>query len=299
MFCNDCGKQIEAGAAFCTSCGKSQQQTQSAAPQTGMVAANQSGYHGLLAANDMAQNVKHFDALFTQIAVSENGYIAVYYPYEPATKKSMWSAAAPEIPEKLELFHISQINDFDIDVDGDETTRVSGGAGGAIVGGLLGGAVGSVIGSSLTSGKVKSTTTITDVTLIVNTKDFNNPRVEIPLHRRPRPKQLWRDRYPFALRQYLCAKGVYLSKEGLKIAKEVYGLKNNDDPNIQPNIAQIEELGSTLTQMLAAQQQSELAAAAAPQLSSADELVKFKSLLDSGVITKEEFDAKKKQLLGL
>lgn len=34
-------------------------------------------------------------------------------------------------------------------------------------------------------------------------------------------------------------------------------------------------------------------------LSPADELKKFKDLLDSGVITQEEFDAKKKQLLGL
>lgn len=34
-------------------------------------------------------------------------------------------------------------------------------------------------------------------------------------------------------------------------------------------------------------------------LSSADELKKYKELLDSGVITQEEFDAKKKQLLGL
>lgn len=33
--------------------------------------------------------------------------------------------------------------------------------------------------------------------------------------------------------------------------------------------------------------------------SAADELKKFKELLDSGVITQEEFDAKKKQLLGL
>ncbi|MCI5905492.1 MAG: SHOCT domain-containing protein [Oscillospiraceae bacterium] len=33
--------------------------------------------------------------------------------------------------------------------------------------------------------------------------------------------------------------------------------------------------------------------------SSADELKKFKDLLDSGVITQEEFDAKKKQILGL
>jgi len=36
----------------------------------------------------------------------------------------------------------------------------------------------------------------------------------------------------------------------------------------------------------------------APQ-SNADELKKFKELLDMGVITQEEFDAKKKQLLGL
>ncbi len=38
--------------------------------------------------------------------------------------------------------------------------------------------------------------------------------------------------------------------------------------------------------------------AAAPQ-SSADELKKYKELLESGAITQEEFDAKKKQLLGL
>ena len=39
--------------------------------------------------------------------------------------------------------------------------------------------------------------------------------------------------------------------------------------------------------------------APAPQSNSMDDLVKLKSLLDSGIITQEEFDAKKKQLLGL
>ena len=37
----------------------------------------------------------------------------------------------------------------------------------------------------------------------------------------------------------------------------------------------------------------------APVASAADEIMKFKGLLDAGVITQEEFDAKKKQLLGL
>ena len=48
--------------------------------------------------------------------------------------------------------------------------------------------------------------------------------------------------------------------------------------------------------------EKEKTANSAPQaspVSSADEILKFKSLLDSGIITQEEFDAKKKQLLGL
>lgn len=36
-----------------------------------------------------------------------------------------------------------------------------------------------------------------------------------------------------------------------------------------------------------------------PAISSAEEIAKFKQLLDQGIITQEEFDAKKKQLLGL
>ena len=39
--------------------------------------------------------------------------------------------------------------------------------------------------------------------------------------------------------------------------------------------------------------------APAPTSSTADELKKFKDLLDAGIITQEEFDVKKKQLLGL
>lgn len=45
--------------------------------------------------------------------------------------------------------------------------------------------------------------------------------------------------------------------------------------------------------------QGQIASTSAPTISAADELKKFKELLDSGIITQEEFDAKKKQLLGL
>ncbi|WP_067838316.1 SHOCT domain-containing protein [Amphibacillus sediminis] len=46
-------------------------------------------------------------------------------------------------------------------------------------------------------------------------------------------------------------------------------------------------------------QQSEPASTAESTTSEADELIKFKELLDAGVITEEEFAAKKKQILGL
>lgn len=39
--------------------------------------------------------------------------------------------------------------------------------------------------------------------------------------------------------------------------------------------------------------------AAQKPLSTASEIMEFKKLLDAGIITQEEFDAKKKQLLGL
>ena len=45
--------------------------------------------------------------------------------------------------------------------------------------------------------------------------------------------------------------------------------------------------------------QEQITSTSAPTISAADELKKFKELLDSGIISQEEFDAKKKQLLGL
>lgn len=52
---------------------------------------------------------------------------------------------------------------------------------------------------------------------------------------------------------------------------------------------------SLLDQIMSQQGQQEPSSA----VSSADELLKFKKLLDEGIITQEEFEAKKRQLLGL
>ena len=54
-----------------------------------------------------------------------------------------------------------------------------------------------------------------------------------------------------------------------------------------------------LSDLLIERQNSSKKEVTEPQKDTTEELKKFKELLDSGVITQEDFDAKKKQLLGL
>ena len=62
-----------------------------------------------------------------------------------------------------------------------------------------------------------------------------------------------------------------------------------------------DELHETISKLLVLRQDKVASTVIKPEIqhSNADELKKFKDLLDSGIITQEEFDAKKKQLLGL
>ena len=67
-------------------------------------------------------------------------------------------------------------------------------------------------------------------------------------------------------------------------------------------IKNADEIYKVMNNLLIERQQEKVnatVAAAAPKSDEADQLKKYKDLLDSGVITQEEFDAKKKQLLGL
>ena len=61
------------------------------------------------------------------------------------------------------------------------------------------------------------------------------------------------------------------------------------------------EIGNKIISLLSviADSQTAPVAGSVPVASAADELMKYKQLLDAGAITQEEFDAKKKQLLGL
>jgi len=59
-----------------------------------------------------------------------------------------------------------------------------------------------------------------------------------------------------------------------------------------------EDVHKALSDLIISQQKTE-SKTVEVKSSNADELKKYKDLLDSGVITQEEFDAKKKQILGL
>lgn len=64
-------------------------------------------------------------------------------------------------------------------------------------------------------------------------------------------------------------------------------------------LANAQEIHSAVSDLLVERQKGNAAPTAAAEQSSADELKKYKELLDTGVISQEEFDAKKKQLLNL
>lgn len=83
-------------------------------------------------------------------------------------------------------------------------------------------------------------------------------------------------------------KGVSISTSSGRISFRV--IKNAD------------EIYKVMNNLLIERQQEKVnttVATAAPKSDEADQIKKYKDLLDSGVITQEEFDAKKKQLLGL
>ena len=90
---------------------------------------------------------------------------------------------------------------------------------------------------------------------------------------------------------------------GRTLAAQGYNASSDSSLDKIKNYDQCPNCGSRdlrdLTDDEWAKEQATSAQGSAPATSAADELKKFKELLDSGIITQEEFDAKKKQLLGL
>ncbi len=149
--------------------------------------------------------------------------------------------------------------DFELLEDGGSIAK--GGLGRAVAGGLLFGGVGAVVGG--VTGKKKSKQTCTSLKIKITLNDMTTPTEYINLITTETKKSSF----------------IYQTCE--KQAQEILSLFQvmcEQNKNAQ------EELQSN---------------SVIQEISSADEIKKYKTLLDDGIITQEEFDAKKKQLLGL
>lgn len=141
----------------------------------------------------------------------------------------------------------------------DGISVTKGGLGSAVVGGLAFGGVGAIVGGGL--GK-KQKDIVTSMSVAITVRNDFVSRIEIPL----------------------------ISSETKK-----GGLIYNGMKDIGNKIVSLLNVVSNDAQSDAPQ--PIISAPATP--SAADELLKFKQLLDVGAITQDEYDAKKKQLLGL
>lgn len=142
----------------------------------------------------------------------------------------------------------------------DGESITKGGLGRAIAGEVLFGGIGAVVGGVTGSKKTKSVCTSLKIKITVN--DIENPVVYVTFLSTENKKDgiLYKTAYKSAQE---CLSVLQL------ICNKQEEAENDNNANTTNTV------------------------------SSADEILKYKGLLDSGIITQEEFDAKKKQLLGL
>ena len=151
------------------------------------------------------------------------------------------------------------IIDFELIEDGNSVTK--GGLGRAAAGAALFGGVGAVVGG--VTGKRKTKSTCSELRIKITMKDMNEPVLYIDFLNGKEVKKSSKD-----------------YDKAVNMAREVFSLLQ-----IAVDSVEVAEAAPQTTVI--------------EQVSAADEIKKFKELLDMGIITQEEFEAKKKQLLGL
>lgn len=178
--------------------------------------------------------------------------------------------------EQLPVFRYEEINDFEVIEEREErvittinekTKTKKGGVGRAIIGGAAFGPVGALVGAS--TGKKKSITKGTNNTS--STEYFTKLGIKFMLNDMQNPS--------VTVNYISCSTPVASSQKTVNEIDGVIGFLNiilsqNSDKNNDSNFQ-------------------------TTQKSAADEIVKFKQLFDDGIITEEEFETKKSQLLGM
>lgn len=149
---------------------------------------------------------------------------------------------------------------IDFELIEDGVSITKGGLGGAVVGGLAFGTVGAIVGNEL--GK-KQKDIVNKMSVVINLRDEWVPKIEIPLITTETKK------------------GSFVYKSNKDFAQQIISLLTiiADSQSQAGSTSNVEQQNTSP--------------------SAADELLKFKQLLDMGAISQDEFDAKKKELLKL
>lgn len=160
----------------------------------------------------------------------------------------------------LTIYNLDDINGYEVIENGESVT--SGGLGRAAVGALAFGGAGAIIGA--VTGKKQSKSYVDSMEIKITMYDLENPVVYISLINS----------------KYKRSSLVYKSQ--VKLADQVIAtldtLLRNSSPEIPVPLEQDEPASET---------------------SPIEEIRKYKELIDEGILTQEEFDAKKKELLDL
>lgn len=173
--------------------------------------------------------------------------------------KKLWYLG-PKKPTNPPLFSFNEIVDYEFSEDGDVITK--GGVGRAVAGGLLFGGVGAIVGGS--TGEKTSKTVIKSMQLRIS---LDNKYVH----------QILIEFVP----------GGTNCKSGSLVYKAY-------QQEVQHTISILDGMCHQAEQNITPEPSAPISSE-----SNADEILKYKQLLDIGAITEEEFQTKKKQLLGL
>lgn len=220
---------------------------------------------------DPAQNIVGVDKSAEDQEFDENIPVDISFGVTKAVGNFLWinenkrTVAVPKTNlfgavTGLTTFKYEDILDFELIQDGKSVIN-KGGLGRAAIGGLLFGGSGAIVGTL--TGSRKQTETCTELRVKITLNNIERPSVFIDF-----------------VKGTSISKGNILYRQLANAAETVMSLLQvitNETFSNEPTSSQ-EKSG---------------------QVSSADEIRKYKGLLDDGIISQEEFDAKKRQLLDL
>ena len=165
-------------------------------------------------------------------------------------------------PGKIpDLYRYNQIVDFELLQDGESITK--GGLGSAVVGGLLFGGVGAIVGGITGGKKTKSICKSLQIKITFRDSVRATEYLSFLASATKTSSFIYKNAY----------KSAQDTLSALQLAVDMVNTKAAEAPASTPALAQ--------------------------GISGADEILKYKNLLDAGIITEEEFKAKKAQILGL